>query len=593
MRDLDTHSGPASNSSSNSAPQSLPERGDVVQGSYKPVGKVDIAAIRREAQQQGSGFDKPEIVKGAYEPVGKVDIAAIRARAQPPSSSAGRPQIPLESEAKSSPDRSAPFASSERLTTLPKPKVSNRFGAGASSFAGTKAPTPGGSETKPTSNAPPMGAGRTFADSGGKTPAQLWAEKKASQQGSGTVAPASATSREPGAPLASQPSGDGQWKSGYQGKSWAPVQTTKTGQSAGSLEQQQTGEKEETTAGDDAPSAGGVGALRDRFKNAPLQQTGETASAPPPLDTSNKPNAGRGIPMPGLPSRPSAAAESPEEETPSLPPPPPQPPRSATPPTPPAVSSGSPIRIAMPVGRGQEVQDARDEQSSPPPAMPSRSLTEAVPHEDELEEAPSGHDPARAAATATAATTFGAEAAESARPGAEHSGKTAIVQYDYEKGEDNEIELKEGEHVVNIEMVDENWWMGENVHGESGLFPSNYVELIDDDDGAGQGPEQPTARQEETHVPDLPQHQASIGAASSSATATALYDYEAAEDNELSFPENAKITGIVSLTSPTKCISNHEKLTIAVQEFPDEDWWSGEYGGRQGLFPANYVQLDE
>jgi len=29
------------------------------------------------------------------------------------------------------------------------------------------------------------------------------------------------------------------------------------------------------------------------------------------------------------------------------------------------------------------------------------------------------------------------------------------------------------------------------------------------------------------------------------------------------------------------------------QEFPDEDWWFGHYGGKSGLFPANYVQLNE
>jgi Variant SH3 domain len=29
------------------------------------------------------------------------------------------------------------------------------------------------------------------------------------------------------------------------------------------------------------------------------------------------------------------------------------------------------------------------------------------------------------------------------------------------------------------------------------------------------------------------------------------------------------------------------------QEFPDEDWWLGEYQGKTGLFPANYVQVDE
>lgn len=41
---------------------------------------------------------------------------------------------------------------------------------------------------------------------------------------------------------------------------------------------------------------------------------------------------------------------------------------------------------------------------------------------------------------------------------------------------------------------------------------------------------------------------------------------------ELSFPEGAKITHL---------------------EFPDEDWWYGHYKGETGLFPANYVQLDQ
>ena len=60
-----------------------------------------------------------------------------------------------------------------------------------------------------------------------------------------------------------------------------------------------------------------------------------------------------------------------------------------------------------------------------------------------------------------------------------------MVQYDYEKAEDNELELKEGEYVTNIEMVDDDWWMGQNVHGETGLFPSNYVELVEGDGDRG------------------------------------------------------------------------------------------------------------
>ena len=522
------------------------DKPDVVKGAYQPVGKVDIATIRQQSQQGGTNDDRPTVVKGAYEPVGKVDIAAIRARAQKPAESSASPSTNLSPTVTGSSEgrQSAPLSSSERLTSLPKPKVANRFGSNTGSFAGTKAPTPGnfGLESKAAPTAPPVGVGRTFADQGGKTPAQLWAEKKARERGvSGASDHPPSTSAIP--PITSQQSGGGQWKSGYEGKTWAPVATTRTGQSSNSMVQQRTGEDNVAAEDDQAPTAGGVGAIRDRFRGAAPMGASNVgaASSPPPLDTSSKPNAGRGIPMPGLPSRPAQPQEEEGEEAPSMPAPPPQPPRSPTPPTPPAMDSGSPIRVAMPVGRGndQDVEDAREEQLSPPPAMPARSLAQALPHEDELTEEPSGHDPARGAGEAAAATRFGVEATETAHPGAHESGKSAVVQYDYEKGEDNEIELKEGDHVTDIEMVDENWWMGTNAHGESGLFPSNYVELVDDGAGGGHAEHQPEPEPELHHAAAPPEPD-------QGATATALYDYEAVEENELTFPENAKIMGVVS-----------------------------------------------
>ena len=590
------------------------ERSDIVKGGYQPVGKVDIAALRRQAQSSSSKTDdRPSIVKGSYEPVGKVDIAAIRAKAQRPSDGAASPPAPAVTgtsarssdhgdKQRSISDQPIPFATSERLTALPKPKVGNRFGSGASNFTGTKAPTSGGYgyESRVSPSGPPVGVGRTFADEGGKTPAQIWAEKKARERGIGGTGENSSSTGggAPASPLVSQTSGE--WKSGYAGKSWAPVTTTKTGQSSNSLEHQRTGQDGEQS--DEAPQSPveGVGILRDRFKNAPpmgADATGSERSAPSPplLDTSSKPNAARGTPMPGLPTRPAQETR----EAPRMPSPPPQPPRSPTPPTPTAMDSGSPIRVAMPVARGQEpeVEDARQEQFSPPPTMPIRSLEQAVPHEDELDDEPSGPDPARAAATAVAASSFGQHAMGSAQPGTHTSGRRALVQYDYEKAEDNELELKEGEYVINIEMVDEDWWMGQNPHGETGLFPSNYVELIEDDASGRHEhePEQPMyhASMAESTSPAGPVPSTTTAGHESShgAVATALYDYEAAEDNELSFPDGAKITGVVSyLFSNFKWCCN--PLTH-VQEFPDEDWWSGYYGGKSGLFPANYVELDE
>ncbi|KAL9042112.1 MAG: hypothetical protein Q9180_000829 [Flavoplaca navasiana] len=565
---------------------------DVVKGAYQPVGKVDIAALRRQAQESGASVnDRPTVVKGSYEPVGKVDIAAIKARAQQPSeretpsdlapaaTGSSARSNDRDEDQRSLPDRSVPFTSSERLTTLPKPKVANRFGSGSGSFMGTKAPSPGGFglESKPTPTAPPVGVGRTFADQGGKTPAQLWAEKKARERGLSGASDTRPTpsSGTPASPIANQPSGGGEWKSGYAGKSWAPVQTTRTGQSTSSVGEHRTGEEDYTQEDASAPPTGGINAIRDRFKDAPPMGVASTnargpAPSPPPLDTSNKPNAGRGIPIPGLPSRPPQPPTEDEEET-RMPTPPAQPPRSPTPPTPPAMDSGSPIRVAMPVGRSQqpahEVEDAREEQLSPPPPMPTRSLAQQIPQEDDLTDEPAEHDPARAAGQAAGMASFEESAAGGASSGAQGGGKRALVQFDYDKAEDNEIDLREGEYVTNIDMVDEDWWMGENARGAVGLFPSNYVELVEDDDHAAAATSTRTQASESAREP-VPEP----AVAGQGHTATALYDYDAAEDNELSFPENATITGI---------------------EFPDDDWWSGEYKGRQGLFPANYVQLDQ
>ncbi|MCJ1378364.1 hypothetical protein MMC17_001462 [Xylographa soralifera] len=572
------------------------DRTDVIRGGYQPVGKVDIAALRRQAQESASRQDdRPNVVKGSYEPVGKVDIAAIRAKAQPPSetakSSFGK-MLPAVTEAsarssenddaKPLSERSAPISSSERLMTLPKPKVANRYGSNASTFVGTKAPTPGiyGLESKLSPVSPPVGASRTFADEGGKTPAQIWAEKKARERGS------SAASEQltmagvgiPTSPMTSQNSGSGEWKSGYSGKSWAAVQINKTGQSSTSLEQQQTGEDETMETKVSQSPVGGIGALRDRFKGAAPMGAAAPASerlapSPPPLDTLSKPNGNRGIPIPGHSIRALPIAQGQESEPPIMPSQPPQPPRLQTPPTPVAEEetekdSGSPIWVAMPVPRGgaAEVEDAREEQFSPPPAMPTRSLAQVASRENDNGEKPSDYNAARGASQAAAAATFGSEAMHETINTSPQSGKRAVVQYDYEKAEDNELELKEGEQVTNIEMVDDDWWMGENPRGETGLFPSNYVELVQDDGNI----EHAAASKSAAEV--APSAVANTNHLASGPTATALYDYEAAEDNELSFPENAKITSL---------------------EFPDEDWWSGEYRGKSGLFPANYVQLDE
>lgn len=131
---------------------------------------------------------------------------------------------------------------------------------------------------------------------------------------------------------------------------------------------------------------------------------------------------------------------------------------------------------------------------------------------------------------------------------------TAIVQFSYDASEDNEMSLIEGEIIRDIIQLDEGWWQGVSADGsKSGLFPANYVEIIEN------VPEQ-EAEQQQT-----------VDSTQEQPTAKALYDYSASEGNEISFSDGDIITDI---------------------EFVSDDWWQGKApDGTVGLFPANYVEL--
>jgi hypothetical protein len=76
---------------------------------------------------------------------------------------------------------------------------------------------------------------------------------------------------------------------------------------------------------------------------------------------------------------------------------------------------------------------------------------------------------------------------------------------------------------------------------KTGLVPSNYLTALDDDETAAPVPPPASAAADPTPPAPAPTATQAKGA-----TATALYDYEAGEDNELSFPENAIISNVVS-----------------------------------------------
>ncbi|KAL4993563.1 hypothetical protein BDV10DRAFT_23034 [Aspergillus recurvatus] len=511
----------------------------VIKGGYQPIGKVDIAAIRRQAREAGNLMDdRPEPVKGAYQPVGKVDIAEIRARAQKSDEAMTNSKgSSAQSDGPSGSTTDLDSNRSSRLTSLPKPKVSNRF-AGSTAFTGTKPPLPG-SNALSTTPAPSVGsASRTFADQGGKTPAQLWAEKKAKERGQESTAAIESSNSALANNIRSQPSGEGEWKSSYNGRSWAPVQTTHTGRSVENSRTEVAGSvpTEISTPEAIAPQQNASTTRNQPTQGPPEQapsfpETGETASSPQvpaeaPREVSYEPRS----PQPSVLQ--DQLRESPTHDH--------------------FEGESSPIRVAMPVAKG-----ATDDQET----RITPSTAEPVERPQEVSSTASDEN----------CHTQNADFASGEAPpdGEAEAGELrALVHYDYEKAEDNEVELREGEYVTEIEMVDKDWWLGLNARGERGLFPSNYVELVEDDrHGRAESDTQPAnAHASKTVADPTPTPGSHVNP-----TAKALYDYEAAEDNELSFPEGAEIINI---------------------EFPDDDWWFGEYGGKTGLFPANYVQRE-
>ncbi|CAM4487235.1 unnamed protein product [Lepidochelys olivacea] len=60
---------------------------------------------------------------------------------------------------------------------------------------------------------------------------------------------------------------------------------------------------------------------------------------------------------------------------------------------------------------------------------------------------------------------------------ADDAGISAVALYDYQGEGDDEISFDPNDTITHIEIVDEGWWRG-CCHGRVGLFPANYVKLL-------------------------------------------------------------------------------------------------------------------
>jgi hypothetical protein len=144
----------------------------------------------------------------------------------------------------------------------------------------------------------------------------------------------------------------------------------------------------------------------------------------------------------------------------------------------------------------------------------------------------------------------------------------AKVLFDYEAVEENELSLKAGETIQDIDMSYDTWWYGANEHDEYGYFPGSFVEILGELQNSTNysygDKAYETIHQRESAESTFAVHPDGL-------TGRALYDYDAAGESEIGFKEGDIISGIETI---------------------DEGWWRGyDSAGNVGLFPASYLEL--
>ncbi|EMP27777.1 Vinexin [Chelonia mydas] len=130
--------------------------------------------------------------------------------------------------------------------------------------------------------------------------------------------------------------------------------------------------------------------------------------------------------------------------------------------------------------------------------------------------------------------------------------KAARVKFDFQAESPKELTMQKGDIVYIHKEVDRNWLEGEH-YGRVGIFPSNYVEILPP-----------------TEVPK-PIKQPTIQVLEYG-EALAQYNFKGDLVVELSFRKGERICLVRKV---------------------DENWYEGRISGtsRQGIFPANYVQV--
>ncbi|XP_061613920.1 SH3 domain-containing kinase-binding protein 1 isoform X2 [Phyllopteryx taeniolatus] len=149
----------------------------------------------------------------------------------------------------------------------------------------------------------------------------------------------------------------------------------------------------------------------------------------------------------------------------------------------------------------------------------------------------------------------------------------AVVEFDYEAQQDDELSLNVGDVIVNIRRDDGGWWEGE-LGGRRGLFPDNFVREIKKDGmrnggqaGAAVKADLSNGRASPVSEPGV--RPAKKGEQIRKRRCKAAFSYVPQHEDELEL----KIGDIIEILAEV-----------------EEGWWEGVLNGKSGMFPSNFTK---
>ncbi|XP_011487435.1 SH3 domain-containing kinase-binding protein 1 isoform X2 [Oryzias latipes] len=148
----------------------------------------------------------------------------------------------------------------------------------------------------------------------------------------------------------------------------------------------------------------------------------------------------------------------------------------------------------------------------------------------------------------------------------------AVVEFDYEAQQEDELSLTVGDIITNIRRDDGGWWEGE-LGGRRGLFPDNFVREIKKE-GKRDGGQVSLIKLELSNGSTSPMSDQSIrpgnkGEQIRKRRCKAAFSYAPQHEDELEL----RVGDVIEIITEV-----------------EEGWWEGVLNGKTGMFPSNFTR---